>query len=389
MNQTSVKQTSVEQRIIDQEINKAFGALITRLIRRENLSFEEARSAFCTLLANDTTEHQQGAFLAALCAKGETREEVKGAWQAIYDVDTVKVDGLDQDSLVENTGTGMDSFKTFNISTAASIVAAACGSRLARHGSRALSSTCGTVDLAEALGVDVECPPALVAQSLRECGLGLFNGMSPQVHPKALGRVLSKIHFGSTLNISASLANPAMPRLAVRGVYSPEMLHPVAAVMHEIGYRKAIVLHGHIDGSDQGPELGMDEASVCGSTSCIELLPDGNLRPFSFRPEEVGLCCHPPEALAPEKDAHHSALGVIKILSSHDKGARKDAVLLNAAMILWVDGHAEDISQGVRLATKALEEGRALATLKAWVRAQNRQPEKGEAQLEGLLEKRA
>ena len=115
--------------------------------------------------------------------------------------------------------------------TASSIVAAAGGLKIARHGARAITSHCGTVDIAECLGVDVECSVDIVAESIRSTGLGLFNGMSAKVHPQALGRILSQISFGSPLNIAASLANPALPRKAVRGVYSREMLKPVALVI--------------------------------------------------------------------------------------------------------------------------------------------------------------
>ncbi|HCY85137.1 MAG TPA: anthranilate phosphoribosyltransferase, partial [Desulfobacteraceae bacterium] len=270
--------------------NKAFGAVITRLINKKNLSRQEAYDAFTTVLGNATTDLQQGAFLSALTAKGETAEEVAGAWEAIYELDTTKVN-LDL-AVAENSGTGMDTFKTFNISTAAAIVAAAGEVPMARHGARAITSVCGTVDMAEALGVDVECPADIVARSIETSGLGLFNGMSPMIHPNALGRILSQIFFGSTLNIAASLANPALPAIGVRGVYSREMILPVAQVMKEIGYHSAIVLHGAV--GDSG--LGMDEASVCGTTHCarIQTDPDTGARSieeFIFDPASLGLTC--------------------------------------------------------------------------------------------------
>ncbi len=360
--------------------NKAFGAIITRLINKETLSFEEAHGAFCTLLNNETTDLQQGAFLAALCAKGESKEEVKGAWRAIFDLDTVKVED-DSGSWIENSGTGMDSFKTFNISTCASILAAACGAKMARHGARALSSKCGTVDMAELLGVDVECQPSLVAESIRQCGLGLFNGMSPQSHPNALGRVLSQIHFGSTLNISASLANPAMPRNAVRGVYSPAMVRPVAEIMQEIGYQRAIVLHGCIDHQDKG----MDEASVCGTTECVELFEDGRLEYDSFRPEDFGLQNHQPEALAPEQNLEAATKGFVQTLKGQGSQARIDSVLLNTALILKVGGLSPDIQSGIQKAREAMQQGKGIESLKAWVQHQNRKPEQGCERLERIL----
>lgn len=247
--------------------NKEFGALITRLIQKENLTRQEARQAFTTVLNNETSQMQQGAFLAALTAKGETAMEVAGSWEAIYDLDTTKVSMGPDLALVENSGTGMDTFKTYNISTAASIIAAAGNIPMARHGARAITSLCGTVDMAEALGVDVECRADLVAKSIETSGIGQFNGMSPHIHPNALGRILSQIFFGSTLNIAASLANPALPAIGVRGVYSKGMILPVANVMREIGYKSAIVLHGCVDDSP----LGMDEASICGITHCARV----------------------------------------------------------------------------------------------------------------------
>ncbi|MCK5350344.1 MAG: anthranilate phosphoribosyltransferase, partial [Desulfobacula sp.] len=220
-------------------LNKEFGSIITRLIQKENLTRNEAKQSFASVLSNEVTDMQQGAFLAALTAKGETKEEVAGSWEAIYDLDTTKVDLESDIKTVDNSGTGMDTFKTFNISTAASVIAAAGGIPMARHGARAITSVCGTVDMAEALGVDVECTADLVVKSIKTAGLGLFNGMSPHIHPMALGRILSQIYFGSTLNIAASLANPALPSIGVRGVYSKEIILPVANVMKEIGYKSA------------------------------------------------------------------------------------------------------------------------------------------------------
>ena len=265
--------------------DKDFGMWITRLIQKGDLTRRESKAAFHTILRNETTEMQQGAFLAALTAKGETEEEVAGSWEAIYELDTVKVKTDHPDPVVENSGTGMDTFKTFNISTAASLVAASGGIPMARHGARSITSLCGTVDMAEMLGVDVECSAQLVAESITKAGIGLFNGMSPQSHPRALGRILSQIHFGSTLNIAASLANPAMPKIGVRGVYSREMILPVIRVMKEIGYERALVFYGGIDDSDRG----MDEASVCGPTFCAKLEPNTGIREFRFRPEDFGI----------------------------------------------------------------------------------------------------
>ena len=164
--------------------------------------------------------------------------------------------------LVENSGTGMDQLKTFNVSSAAAVVAAAGGARLARHGARALTSSCGTVDLLESVGIDVECDVETVAKSIREVGIGIFNGMSAKIHPRSLARILSQIRFGSTLNIAASLASPCRPTHALRGVYAKDVIPKAAAVMKEIGYERAMVVHGF----DKNREKGMDELSTIGES---------------------------------------------------------------------------------------------------------------------------
>ena len=366
------------------EDNKAFGGVITRLISKENLTRQEAYAAFTTVLGNATTDLQQGAFLSALTAKGETAEEVAGAWEAIYELDTTKV-SLDL-AVAENSGTGMDTFKTFNISTAAAIVAAAGGVPMARHGARAITSVCGTVDMAEALGVDVECPADLVAQSIETSGLGLFNGMSPMIHPNALGRILSQIFFGSTLNIAASLANPALPAIGVRGVYAPEMIMPVAQVMKEIGYHSAIVLHGAV--GDSG--LGMDEASVCGTTQCarIHTDPDTGVRSideFIFDPTSLGLDCTSGNDLRPEGDKQAEALRFTRLITNKESGPRKEAVMLNAGLIFLAAGKVDALEEGIQKAAVILENGKAFETLERWVSAQNRDPEKGLATLHALV----
>lgn len=363
------------------ESDRDFGRIITRLIQKEDLTREEVKEAFFRILNNETTEMQQGAFLAALTAKGETEEEVAGSWEAIYELDTEKVSLDDQASVVENSGTGMDTFKTFNISTAASLIAASGGIRMARHGARAITSLCGTVDLAEALGVDVECSAGVVAESIKKSGVGLFNGMSPKIHPNALGRILSKIYFGSTLNIAASLANPALPKRGVRGVYAKEMILPVIKVMKAIGYERAVVLYGEIDGSDRG----MDEASVCGSTHCAELTGTGEIITYTFHPSDLGMDLHDPSGLTPFRDLNQEARSFASLLQGKVGGARADAAVLNAGLVFHVADKADSIGAGVKKASSLLGNGGAFDTLENWVIAQNRNPEEGRKRLENLV----
>ncbi len=361
--------------------NRLMGGIIGRLLAKESLSRQEACLAFRLVLDNRVSEMQQGAFLAALTAKGETAEEVAGGWQAIYELDTCQVtlDG----PLLDNSGTGMDSFKTFNISTAASLIAAAGGVTIARHAARAITSRCGAVDMVERLGVDVDCGVDIVAQSIALAGIGLFNGMSARVHPRALGRILSQIHFGSPLNIAASLANPAMPGLAVRGVASREMLRPVAEAMRAIGYRRALVVHGALDNSP----LSMDEASVCGPTHAVELA-DGELTPLSFTPAECGLQTHDPQGLRPE-DGPQAAVSFYRLLDGRGSAVRRDAVLLNSALAFYVAGQVPTIADGVTRSRDLLQSGAALEALRRWVAVQNEDGQRGLRQLDALAREAA
>jgi anthranilate phosphoribosyltransferase len=360
--------------------NKEFGLHIAALMRGENLDRATAREMFRQVLMDEQSGLQQGAFLAALTAKGETAEEIAGAWEAVYELDTAKVE-LDLPApLVENSGTGMDSFKTFNISTAAAIIAAAGGVYMARHGARAITSACGTVDMLESLGVDVECEVAVVKNSIEKAGIGLFNGMSARVHPNALFRILSQINFGTTFNIAGSLANPAMPRYGLRGVYSQKMLTPALQVMREIGYQRAMVVYG-TDSAGQG----MDELSTLGQTFIAELRPDGSTVSYSVLPEDFGICRPSPQELRPEADRQEEALRFVELISGRKRTARAEIVCLNAAPLFLLTGKARDLKDGYEMAIAILSSGRAMSKLEQWVSVQNRDAAAGRRKLAGLV----
>ena len=364
-------------------MTKSFAMGLTKLINKEDLTREEAKNMFYKVLANEETDMHQGAFLAALAAKGETAEEIAAAWEAIYELDTVKVNPDTNYPLVDNCGTGMDSVKTFNISTAASIVAAAAGVNMAKHGARAITSNCGTIDVLEELGVDVECDPKLVSQSIEKIGIGIFNGMSPKVHPRALGRILSQISFGSILNISASLANPALPRYAVRGVHSRELLESAPRVMKEIGYKKALIVHGLAEDGIQG----MDEASTLNRTLVAELHGDGRISQYSFAPEDFGIRRATREDLMAFEGREESALGLVKILSGEDDGPKADVVCLNAALVLYLMDITKTIEKGYQMSKEIIASGQCIEKLREWISHQNVQPEVGLQKLEALLAK--
>lgn len=359
---------------------REFGATVGKLTRGEGLSRAETKEAFRQVLMDEQPDLQQGAFLAALVAKGETPEEIAGSWEAIYEYDTARVAPETSEPLVENCGTGMDSLKTFNISTAAAVVAAAGGVCMAKHGARAITSTCGAVDVAEAVGIDVECSVDVVARSIESAGIGLFNGMSQQVHPQALFRILAQIRFGSTLNIAASLANPAMPKFAVRGVYSSDLVRPTAEAMREIGYERALVVFGR----NRSEDHGMDEWSVLGETEVAQFGSTGDVDSYTVAPEDVGIGRSAYDPLRPAPSVEEEAVRFVRLLSGRENGARTDAVCLNAGPILWLMGESSDLRSGVELAREILAAGRAIAKLEEWAGAQTRDREGSQAKLAEL-----
>ncbi|MDA8125193.1 MAG: anthranilate phosphoribosyltransferase [Deltaproteobacteria bacterium] len=361
---------------------KNFGDKIQRLIEGNNLSREETYGMFKEVLLNEQPDLQQGAFLAALVAKGETTEEIVGAWSAIDEFDTVHVDLDRREGVFENSGTGMDALKTFNVSSAAAIVAAACGVKIARHGARAITSLCGTVDIMEAVGINVECELPVVEKSIQEAGIGLFNGMSPKVHPGALGRILSQIRFGSTLNIAASLANPGRPNLGLRGVYSEKLLDKVAKVMRGIGYERGMVVYGKDSQSGQG----MDELSIAGETRVREFTREVS-QEYALHPEDLGLKRAPFEQIARLGEPSQEALRFIQVLAGKGHQACIDFTCLNAGAILYTAGKCADLKQGVELSRETIGSHRAVEKLQQWAKCQKDSGDVGLKRLESLLVK--
>ncbi len=351
----------------DEAALREFGRNIQKLIEKQNLSRKVCYGMLRQLLENRQPDLHQGAFLAALAAKGETSEEIAGAWEAIVTLDTCTIE-IDTDTpLVENSGTGMDTLKTFNVSTAAAVVAAAGGVRMARHGARALTSKCGTVDLLDELGIDVACSVGQVGRSIDRAGIGIFNGMSPRVHPNALFRILSQIRFGSTLNIAASLASPCRPTHALRGVYAEPVMVKVTELMRAIGYRRAMVVHGY--GADG--RAGMDEISTLGETAVLEFFPDGTRNAYRLTPEQMGLKRSTYGAVAALGDVHAEAVRFLRVISGIDHPACIDLVCANAGAILYVAGRARDLPSGVAEAKQLVFGGRSFEKLCRWVTVQS------------------
>ena len=365
-----------------EESLRNFGAIVDRLLRGENITRAEARDCWRQICEEEQPDLQQGAFIAALKAKPETPEEVAGTFEALYEHDTIKVKVETPEPLIDNCGTGADTLKTFNISTGAAIIAAACGLYVVRHAARAISSNCGAVDVVEALGVNVESAPELPKQSIERAGICVWNAFLRSVHPKTLPRLLSQHRFGSTINLVGPLLNPSMPRYKVMGVPSVAAAALEVQILKELGFERAFVMHG----LDEATGKGMDELSTMGPTHVAELFPGGHIESYVITPAEVGLRRGRFEELASSRDVQQDAFALLRVIAGKDNGPRSDIVCLNAAPLLHVMGKARDLRDGLDMARQAVADGSALMKLRAWVSSQNERPEDGLQVLERMLE---
>jgi len=358
-----------------------FGAIVVKLTHGEDITREEARECWRQVCEEEQSDLQQGGFIGALKAKGETPEEVAGTFEALYEYDTLKVEVKTPEPLIDNCGTGADTLKTLNISSGAAIIGASLGLYVVRHAARAISSNCGAVDVVEAFGVNVESAPELPKQSIENAGICVWNAFLPTVHPKTLARVLSQIRFGSAINLVGPLLNPTMPQFKVMGVPNREMIDIEVKTLRELGFKRAFIMHGLDDHSDKG----MDEVSTLGITHVAELKEDGSIENYEITPEEFGIKRGRFEDAASTRDVQSDALALLKVLAGKDTGPRADIVCLNTAPLLYVMGKAGDLKEGLEMARQAVAEGKAVEKLRDWVTWQNETPEDGIPTLEKML----
>ncbi|MCG6928432.1 MAG: bifunctional anthranilate synthase component II/anthranilate phosphoribosyltransferase [Acidobacteria bacterium] len=319
---------------------------LAKLARGEPLTEEEAASAMGTIMEGQATPAQIGALLAAMAARGESEDEIVGFARTMRD----RAVPLSSRGAVDTCGTGGDGAGTFNISTVASIVVAACGVPVAKHGNRSASGTCGSADVLEALGVRIDAPAPVVQKALDEAGWTFL--FAPKFHAATRHAVGPRKELGvrTAFNLLGPLTNPARPEGQVVGVPKPELTELVARCLHRLGAKKAWVVHGG----------GLDELALGGPTTVTEV--DGeSLRTFTVTPEEAGLASAGVETLkggGPEDNA-----AIAREVLAGVAGPRRDVVLLNAAAALVVAGRAASLRDGVEQAAAAIDDGRARAQL--------------------------
>jgi anthranilate phosphoribosyltransferase len=323
--------------------------ILDKLCRRCDLSEGEARNAMSVIMEGEATPAQVAAFLVALKMKGETAEEIYGCAMSMREraatVRTVRA------GLTDTCGTGGDGCGTFNISTAAALIAAGAGLPVAKHGNRSVSSKCGSADVLEALGVNLELTPEEMGLCLDEVGIAFL--YAPTLH-KAMRHAAGprrEVGIRSVFNLLGPLTNPAGASRQLLGVYSPELAGCISRVLVLLGVERAMVVHG----SD-----GSDELTLSGETLVYEVRCN-DVSSYAFIPEEAGLQRAGAETVRGGGPAENAGL-VMKVLQG-EKGPYHDVSVLNAAAALYISGMAENLRAGVALSRQAIDSGAALAKL--------------------------
>jgi anthranilate phosphoribosyltransferase len=326
---------------------------LNELLEGRDLGRDKARKVMNTIMLGEATPAQIGGFLVALRLKGETADEIAGCAEAMRaHVLPVKAK---RDDLVDTAGTGGDGGKTFNISTAAALVAAAAGAGVAKHGNRSVSSKAGSADVLESLGFELELPPERIADSIDELGFGFM--FAPTHHPsmKHAAPVRRELAARTVFNVLGPLTNPAGARAQIVGVYSPLLVPVIADVLAALGARRAFVVHG---------AGGIDELSPTGPNLVYEVV-GGDVRRREIDPLDLGVeRCDPEELRGGTAD--ENALKIREVFAGGN-GGRRSAILLNAAGAIAAAGHADDLREGLAVARDALDSGAAAERLDALI----------------------
>ena len=318
---------------------------------RRSLRREEAREAMRSILAGKATEMEMAALLGAMGARVETAEELAGFAEAMRAAAVpLPLEETEREQLVDTCGTGGDASGTFNISTAAALVAAAAGATVAKHGNRAVTSQCGSADVLEAMGVPVELSPAAAAEALRRHRFAFLLG--PAMHPamQVVAPVRRGLGVRTVFNVLGPLTNPAGAARQVMGVYAARLVPLVGEAMVLLGTRRATVVHGRLD----EVAAGMDEISLGGASEVAEV-ERGRVRLRTVTPEQAGLGRAPLEALRGGDAAQNAA--ILWAIFAGEPGPQRDVVLLNAAAVLVTAELAADLLEGVAVAAEAIDRG--------------------------------
>ncbi|TLS77352.1 anthranilate phosphoribosyltransferase [Mariprofundus erugo] len=331
-------------------MNQAVLQTIRALQAGHEISGAETEAVFSAIMQGEATAAQIAAVLMGLSIRGESAEIIAGAARAMRAAATTitpKATGL-----IDTCGTGGDGAKTFNISTAVSLVVAACGVPVAKHGNRAMSSKSGAADVLEALGVNLELTPEQVADCIDHTGIGFL--FAQKLHPamRHAGPVRRELGVRTLFNLLGPLTNPAKADYQVLGVFAKEKLELVAGALAELGCKRALVVHGRD---------GLDEITTTDITDAILVQQGEAPIAFEIDPAAFGMPYATPEALAGDDATTNAA--ILKHIFAGQPGAGRDIVLINAAAALWVAGKVNGIGEGIAMAARAIDSGKVQQTL--------------------------
>ena len=344
---------------------------IAKVVERHDLTESEMIEVMDQIMSGEATPAQVAAFITALRMKGETVEEITGAARVMRDrVTPIRVGrnvldmdrddiNLDLESILDTCGTGGSGTNSFNVSTTVAFVVSACGVKVAKHGNRAVSSSCGSADVLESLGVNLDVPPETVENCINEIGIGFL--FAPALHGAMKHAIGPRREIGirTIFNILGPLTNPAGAGCQVLGVYREDLVEKLAHVLKKLGCRHGFVVHGRD---------GMDEITLTTETRMAEVTAEG-VSMKTLAPEDLGLTRCSMEELR-GGDAAGNAL-IVKAILAGEKGPKRDIVLLNTAFGLVAAGKAADPHEGFRMAIDAIESGRALAQLEKLIAMTN------------------
>ena len=332
---------------------------IVKIVNKEDLTYDEAYTVMNEIMSGETTPTQNAAFLASLStksAKAETTDEIAGCAAAMRDHAVKVTTGMD---VFEIVGTGGDGAHSFNISTTSALVAAAGGMKVAKHGNRAASSKCGTADCLEALGVNIDQSPEKCVELLQKAGMCFFFAQKYHTSMKYVGAIRKELGFRTVFNILGPLTNPGSPKMQLLGVYDEYLVEPLAQVLISLGVERGMVVYG---------QDKLDEISMSAPTTVCEF-KDGWFKSYVIAPEDFGLERCTKEDLVggtPEENAQ-----ITRAILQGEKGPKRNAVLMNAGAALYIGGKAETLQDGITLAAKLIDSGKAAQTLEQLITVSN------------------
>jgi anthranilate phosphoribosyltransferase len=326
---------------------------ILTLSKKENLPYETAETVMNEIMSGEASPVQMSAYLTALSLKGETIDEItasasgmrKHCIRLLHDVEALEI-----------VGTGGDGSHSFNISTTAAIITAAAGVPVAKHGNRGASSKCGSADVLEALGVNINIPPEKSTELLKSIGICFLFAQNYHIAMKYVAPVRKELGIRTVFNILGPLTNPAGANMELMGVYDKELVEPLAKVLMNLGVKNAMVVFGND---------GLDEISMSSPTTLCEV-KNGWLRSYEITPEQFGFKRCTKEELVGGTPAENAVL--LRSVLNGEKGAKRDAAVLNAAAALYISGKFESINDTIKIAEDIIDSGKAMRKLEEFIR---------------------